>query len=41
MPFGVPEKFIRVMTIVDFESNNVKAAQYGKKYMFLEDDLIP
>lgn len=39
--FGVPEKFIRVMTIDDFESNDVKAAQYGKKYMFLEDDLTP
>ena len=39
--FHVPDKFIRVMTIDDFESNNVNAAQYGKKYMFLEDDLKP
>ena len=39
--FGVPDHFIRVMTIADFESNNVGAAQYGKKYMFLEDDLKP
>jgi len=39
--FGVPEKFMRVMTIDDFESNDVKAAEYGKKYMFLEDDLSP
>jgi len=35
--FGVDEKFIRPMTIDDFESDNVGAAQYGKKYMFLED----
>ena len=39
--FGVPEQFIRVMTIDDFESNDVGAAQYGKKYMCLEDDLTP
>ena len=39
--FGVDEKFIRVMTIDDFESDNVGAAQYGKKYMFLADDLNP
>ena len=39
--FGVPERFIRVRTIDDFESNGVNAAQYGKKYMFLEDDLKP
>ena len=39
--FGVPDKFIRVMTITDFQSEGVHAAQYGKKYMFLEDDLKP
>ena len=39
--FSVPEQFIRVMTITDFQSHNVNAAQYGKKYMFLEDDLKP
>lgn len=39
--FGVDETFIRVMTIDDFKSDNVGAAQYGKKYMFLEDDLSP
>ena len=39
--FGVPDKFIRIMTINDFESDNVNAAQYGKKYMFLEDTLKP
>ncbi|MYB92954.1 hypothetical protein F4054_23810 [Candidatus Poribacteria bacterium] len=39
--FGVDDKFIRMMTIDDFESDNVGAAQYGKKYMFLEDDLSP
>lgn len=39
--FSVPEQFIRVMTIDDFESDGVSSAQYGKKYMFLEDDLTP
>ena len=39
--FRVDDKFIRVMSINDFESHNVNAVQYGKKYMFLEDDLTP
>lgn len=39
--FSVPEKFIRVRTIDDFESDGVESSQYGKKYMFLEDDITP
>ena len=37
--FGVSEQFIRVLTIDDFESPvNIDSVQYGKKYMFLEDE---
>lgn len=39
--FGVPEKFIRVQTISDFETvADINSPQYGKKYMFLEDDVV-
>lgn len=39
--FGVPEKFIRVQTISDFQTvENINSPQYGKKYMFLDDDIV-